>query len=193
MKKVRYSILLLVVISYSTFVFAQKRQAQPPASIATCYPTHWWPGMQWNNVQVLVKGKTSDFNKQEVSIEYPGVAVQKITPLENGMYYAIDLTIAPDAKPGTVAIKFITPVTGRKKAETHIVEWPLKPRREGKGTRYAQGVTSADLMYLIMPDRFANGDTTNDRIPGMRDQSLNRDTVFNRHGGDLQGIIDHLD
>jgi neopullulanase len=48
-------------------------------------------------------------------------------------------------------------------------------------------------MYLIMPDRFSNGDVTNDRIAGMRDQSLNRDTVFNRHGGDLQGIINHLD
>ena len=48
-------------------------------------------------------------------------------------------------------------------------------------------------MYLIMPDRFSNGDLGNDKIAGMRDQSLNRDTVFNRHGGDLKGIQNHLD
>ena len=48
-------------------------------------------------------------------------------------------------------------------------------------------------MYLIMPDRFSNGDESNDRIPGMKDQSLKRDTVYNRHGGDLKGIQNHLD
>jgi glycosidase len=157
------------------------------------FPTHWWPGMKWNQVQILVKGNSADFNKQSVNIEYPGVSIDKISPLENGMYYAIDLYISPNASPGTVEIQFTTPATGKTKAITTSVAWPLKPRRQGKGVTYAQGVTSADLMYLIMPDRFSNGDPTNDRIPGMRDQTLNRDTVFDRHGGDLQGIINNLD
>ena len=69
----------------------------------------------------------------------------------------------------------------------------MKERRKGNGTLYAQGVTSSDFIYLLMPDRFSNGDTTNDRIAGMRDQSLNRDSIFLRHGGDLQGVINHLD
>jgi glycosidase len=73
------------------------------------------------------------------------------------------------------------------------VLFEIKPRRTGKGTSFAQGVTSKDLMYLIMPDRFSNGDVSNDRIPGMKDQTLRRDTVFNRHGGDLKGIQNHLD
>jgi glycosidase len=73
------------------------------------------------------------------------------------------------------------------------IDFELKKRRPGNGTLFAQGITSKDLMYLIMPDRFSNGDTTNDRIAGMRDQSLNRDTVFERHGGDLKGIQNHLD
>src|ERR1700722_8558189 len=66
-------------------------------------------------------------------------------------------------------------------------------RREGNGTVYAQGVTSADFIYFLMPDRFSNGDPSNDRVPGLRDQSLNRDSIYLRHGGDMQGIIDHLD
>jgi glycosidase len=58
---------------------------------------------------------------------------------------------------------------------------------------FANGATSQDLMYLIMPDRFSNGDPSNDRVAGMQDQTLRRDTVFNRHGGDLKGIQNHLD
>ncbi|MGH2647042.1 MAG: alpha-amylase family glycosyl hydrolase, partial [Ginsengibacter sp.] len=58
---------------------------------------------------------------------------------------------------------------------------------------YAQGITAKDFIYLIMPDRFSNGDSSNDRVAGMRDQSLGRDSVYYRHGGDLKGIENHLD
>jgi glycosidase len=76
---------------------------------------------------------------------------------------------------------------------TDYIQFEIKSRRNGNGVSYAQGVTNSDFMYLIMPDRFSNGDPSNDRVPGMRDQSLNRDTVFNRHGGDLKGVQNHLD
>jgi glycosidase len=74
----------------------------------------------------------------------------------------------------------------------YTTSYELKARRKGNGTGFANGATSADLIYLIMPDRFSNGDPSNDRVPGMKDQSLRRDTVFNRHGGDLQGIENKL-
>jgi glycosidase len=74
-----------------------------------------------------------------------------------------------------------------------VFDYELKKRRPGKGTRFAQGVTSADFVYLLMPDRFSNGDENNDRLPGMKDQTLNRDSMYHRHGGDLQGVINHLD
>ena len=77
--------------------------------------------------------------------------------------------------------------------KTNTVDWSLNKRREGRGTKFAQGVTSSDLIYLLMPDRFSNGDHSNDKVPGMRDQSLNRDSIYYRHGGDLQGVINHLD
>jgi glycosidase len=67
------------------------------------------------------------------------------------------------------------------------------PRRKNRGTDFAQGLTSADLVYFLMPDRFSNGDPTNDQLPGLKDQSLNRGEIFLRHGGDLQGVTNHLD
>src|SRR6266496_4081706 len=103
------------------------------------------------------------------------------------IYLAVDVTISSTAKPGTVNIEFVN------NGKTTIVAWPLKQRRKGNSTSYAQGVTSSDFIYLLMPDRFSNGDTSNDHIAGMRDQSLNRDSIFLRHGGDMQGVINHLD
>lgn len=154
---------------------------------AELYPTNWYTGMKWNKVQVLVRGTHEGFNKEKVRIQYPGVTLTGVHPFENGKYLALDLTVAPAAKPGNVRIEFIA---GN---QTHSVTWPLKARREGKGKTFAQGVTSADFIYFLMPDRFSNGDPSNDRIAGLRDQRLNRDSIFHRHGGDLQGVIDHLD
>lgn len=163
--------------------FAIPAQAQ----YAKLYPSNWFTGMKWNKVQLLVQGEYDGFSKEKVRIQYPGVQLVKTTPMENGKYMILDLVISPSAKPGDVPVEFID---GGK---AHAVAWPLKPRRKGNGTQYAQGVTSSDFIYFLMPDRFSNGDESNDRIEGLRDQSLNRDSIFHRHGGDLQGIINHLD
>ena len=88
----------------------------------------------------------------------------------------------------TLQVKIIFEKSGNK----FTASWTLKPRRKGNGTAYAQGVRSGDFIYFLMPDRFSNGDPSNDKIPGLLDQSLNRDSIFHRHGGDLQGIINHL-
>jgi glycosidase len=154
---------------------------------ATVYPTHWWVGMKRHNVQLLIRGTDDRFNQQQVNIHYAGVKVEKVHPLDNGKYMAVDITITPETRPGNVIIEFLNNGT------VHNVTWLLKERRKGNGTLYAQGVRSSDFIYLIMPDRFSNGDTTNDRVSGMRDQSLNRDSIYYRHGGDMKGIINHLD
>ena len=188
-------VLLLSLLCFEITAQNSGKTSITSTQTTDCYPTHWWPAMQWNKVQILVRGTSAGFNLQEVKIDYPGITLDRVHRLENEHYYALDITIAPNSKPGTVVIELAKQVTVRNKRiqQTTKINWELKPRREGKGSTYAQGVTSEDLMYLIMPDRFSNGDPSNDRIAGMRDQSLNRDTVFNRHGGDLQGIINHLD
>lgn len=151
------------------------------------YPSNWWVGMKWNKVQILVRGTGDKFNSQSVNIAYPGVQLQKINRLSNNNYYALDLVITAAAKPGNVQIVFTD--QNRKT----VANWPLQKRRDGNGKSFAQGVNSEDLVYLLMPDRFSNGDQTNDKIIGLRDQTLNRDSMYHRHGGDLQGVINHLD
>lgn len=155
------------------------------AQNVTVYPPHWWTGMKNPTLQLLVRADDPAFNKRTVTVNYPGVTLKKVHPLEHGKYVALDVAIAPDAKPGTVPLLF---TAGKK---TIRVDWLLKARTTDKP--FAQGVTNKDLIYLAMPDRFSNGDPTNDRVKGLRDQSLNRDSIFFRHGGDLQGVINHLD
>ena len=156
------------------------------SGLINIYPTNWWVGMKMNKIQLLIRGTSDDFYKDSVLINYTGITISGKHHFENGKYIALDIAIDASAKPGSVGIEFIS------NGKSNFVQWPLKTRREGNGTKYAQGVTSSDLIYLLMPDRFSNGDESNDRIPGMRDQSLNRDSIFLRHGGDFQGIINHL-
>ena len=157
------------------------------AQYATIYPTNWFTGMKWNKVQLLLKGGYDNFSKEKVTISYPGIKIEKVNKLDNGMFICIDISIAPNAKAGNVAIQFID---GGK---AHSVNWPLKPKRAGRGSAFAQGITSKDLIYFMMPDRFANGDTSNDSIPGMKEKFYGRNYPKGRHGGDIQGITQHLD
>lgn len=181
MKKIFVSLFVLsVTISVNLF-------AQPNVNV---YPTHWFTGMKWNKLQIMVHG-------EKIAEQFPiikmsangmklatGVRLVGISRVENPNYIFLDLIIDASAKPGKFSFPFI---------KNTKLEYELKPHRKGNGTAYANGATSKDFMYLIMPDRFSNGNPSNDRVPGMRDQSLNRDTVFNRHGGDLKGVENHLD
>src|SRR6185369_15074337 len=155
------------------------------------YPSNWWVGMKWNKVQVLVYGKgvgkLAQLSPGIQMLRYQGVRLLKVHKLENPNYVAIDILIDPSAKPGKLI--FANPGGDSQS----LFEFELKARRAGKGTVFAQGITSKDFVYLLMPDRFSNGDTTNDRIAGMKDQSLDRSDFSARHGGDLQGVINHLD
>lgn len=167
--------LLLATVSFS---FAQV--------MYDMYPSNWWVGMKYNKIQVMIRGEGVG-NHSGYTTKYAGVTITKVNKFANKNYVIMGMTIAPTAKPGTIGI------TSKKGTETVNFEFNIATKKPGRGTEFAQGVTSADLMYLIMPDRFSNGDKMNDKVPGMRDQTLNRDTVFNRHGGDLRGIENHLD
>lgn len=149
------------------------------------YPPNWWENMRHDKIQLLVRGTDPGFNQNQVKISYPGISIEKVAPLENGKYLALDIKIDKTAIPGIAYFEF------SKGKKVQKVAWTLKARDRDR--KFAQGVTSSDMIYFLMPDRFSNGDPSNDRIKGMRDQSLNRDSIFHRHGGDLQGIINHLD
>lgn len=152
------------------------------------YPTNWWVGMKNSDLQLMIHGPSVGDNT-DVQLSYPGVQLLKARPAENRNYIFLTLRISPSARPGIVPIQ----IRQKDGSLTTLINYPLLVRRPGNGTQYAQGVNSGDFIYFLMPDRFSNGDPGNDRIPGMKDQSLNRDSIFLRHGGDFQGIINHLD
>jgi neopullulanase len=151
------------------------------------YPTNWWVGMKNPALQIMLHGEKIGLATIKVQT-IAGVQIKKIYKAENPNYVFIDLVIAATTKPGRLQMDI-------KKADGTTTSLPylLNARRKGLGTVFAQGVTSSDLVYLAMPDRFSNGDKSNDRLPGLLDQTLNRDSIFHRHGGDLKGIINHLD
>jgi glycosidase len=157
--------------------------AQLPAQkqvIERVDPPSWFTGMKDNALQLMVYGM--EIGSYDVKTDYPGVEVKTLVRTENPNYLFVNLNISDEAAPGTVTLTF---TSGRKKL-THT--YPLLARPEGP----ARGFNSSDVIYLLMPDRFANGDTTNDNVAGMTEQ-LNRSNPGGRHGGDLKGIMNHLD
>jgi len=174
MKKLSGCLLFIFITVVSVF-------AQPEV-----YPVNWWVGMKNPALQVMLHGDNIS-SATGFTVSYPGVTLTKITRIKNRNYVFIDLTVSNTAKPGTLGIK----VQGIPNLP--VINYPLLARRPGKSSAFAQGVTAADFIYFLMPDRFSNGDESNDRVAGMKDQSLNRDSIFLRHGGDMQGIINHLD
>ncbi|MGZ3749812.1 MAG: glycoside hydrolase family 13 protein [Mucilaginibacter sp.] len=164
-------------------LMAMGATAQIPA-LERVEPMFWWAGMSNPNVQLIVHG--NNISARNVALNYPGVKLVAVHKVENPNYLFLDLRVFSSASPGTFPIKFIK--AGEK---TLTYQYSLKKRDHSSGR--AQGVTNKDLIYLIMPDRFANGDTKNDSVAGMRETSVNRSKMFSRHGGDLQGIMNHLD
>lgn len=147
-------------------------------------PMFWWVGMKNPKLQLMVHGK--DISGYEVKLNYPGVTLTGTHQVENANYLFLDLEIAADAKAGKFPITFLE--KGKKKAE---YSYELKTK-ENSAARI-QGVTNKDFIYLLMPDRFSNGDKSNDVVKGMAETTLNRDSMYYRHGGDIQGVINHFD
>lgn len=151
------------------------------------YPTNWWVGMKNPKLQVMIHGDAIG-NAAALTTVYPGVKIDKINKVENSNYLFIDLTISKTAKPGTIKFKV------NRSAGGFDIPFELKSRRLAEnGKTRIKGVDASDLVYLIMPDRFANGDPGNDNLPGFREKVVSRDSLKGRHGGDLQGITQKLD
>jgi glycosidase len=155
--------------------------AQAPA-IDRMEPPFWWAGMHDNKVQLMVHGEA--IGDLTPTLNYPGARIASVTRTPNRNYLFIDLVLDPKVAPGTFDITF----SGAGRTTTHA--YRLLARDPGSATR--QGFSSKDAIYQIMPDRFANGDPSNDNVAGMLDKA-DRKGGLGRHGGDIQGAINHLD
>ena len=152
------------------------------AEIERVEPPNWWIGFSEPDVRLLVYG--DGVGELRPVVDYPGVTVLDTLTTENPNYLFVRLRIAADAEPGEFDIVF----TGAAGQITH--PYRLDARNPDPG--HTRGFSPRDAIYLITPDRFANGDPDNDAIEGLGD-IVDRSQPGTRHGGDLRGIIDRLD
>lgn len=147
-------------------------------------PPHWWTGMHDTSLQIQIQG--TDVRPCKVTVDYPGVSLDSVARLNNSNNWLyLYLNISPEARPGDVKI---TLTEGKIKK---TLKYPLLARKAQRG---AQGFDASDVLYMVMPDRFADGDTTNNIVASMNHQArVDRSNPNVRHGGDLRGIIDHID
>ena len=172
MKKIR---IILVPIALCLCV-----QAMKAVGIERMDPPFWYTGMKNHEVQVMLYGKNisnADFSMKD----YPGVTVKEVAKVKNPNYLFVYLDVDASAKPGNLKFSF---KEGKKTAEQ---SFELRQRNTKTG---AQGFTTKDVLYLIMPDRFANGNPGNDDLG---EWIADRRNGGGHHGGDIQGIKEHLD
>ena len=166
----------LLLIFLTAILYAQE------ITVNKIEPPNWWTGMKLNKIQLLVYGKNLD----GISARFNGekIKVERIDPTDNPNHAFIEIEIPEGVEPGIYDL-----ILKRGKVET-VARFPLL-KRESKKNRF-RGFSNGDLIYLVMPDRFANGDLSNDSIPGYSD-SMSGIPGEGRAGGDIQGMIDKLD
>lgn len=171
--KIKFLFIFLIYCLFITDITAQLR-IEPPS---------WWAGMKHPALQLMVHA--DDISETTPVIDYQGVTIEAVTRGESPNYLFIDLKLDKNVQPGSFDILFKK--NKRVKASYHYT----LNERVNDPSLY-QGFDDDDVIYLLMPDRFANGDTANDNIEGMR-EIADRSNPLGRHGGDIKGIEDHLD
>lgn len=154
------------------------------AQIQHVEPLHWWVGMKNPNLQLLING--NNICQTTPYINFPGVTIKKINKADSKNYLFLDMLIAKNTKPGAFDISF-------KKDGKEVYHYRFELKQRQQDAAQFKGFNSSDAIYFIVPDRFANGDYSNDVIDGMREKISDRNSPVGRHGGDIRGIINHLD
>lgn len=167
------------VLSLAFAVFA----SAAPYQIQHLEPLNWWVGMKHPELQLMVHGEK--ISELTPDIDHPGVTLVGTQRTGRANFLFLDLLIAPDAVPGSFEIRF-------KRGDTVVTRatYRLDARRKDSANR--RGFDASDAVYLLVPDRFANGDPANDSQPGLAERA-DRANPNGRHGGDLRGMSEHLD
>lgn len=177
MKYSRQLIAILLITVSTAQLYAKKQQPW----IQRLEPTFWWTEMKNTDLQLTIYGQ--GISTAEFSINYPGINIERKQLTDNPNFVFLYLKIANETKAG----KFNIEIKKGKQKQIQIYE--LKARRSGSAAR--ESFTEADAVYLLMPDRFANGNTANDSVKGYY-QGVNRSVPGKRHGGDIDGIIANI-
>jgi len=167
--------LLIIILFFGTTISKAQviNKAEPP---------NWWTGMKNSHLQIMLYGNNIANYDLSLSTEALLFSVQKT---ENPNYLFLNLEIAENISPQTISIQV--------KDDGELIEsFPYELKERTKNRTQHQGFDNSDVIYLLMPDRFANGDLTNDSAEGLLEKA-DRNNPDGRHGGDIQGIINHLD
>ena len=185
-----WKILLFLLLLSSPMTAQNSTAAQKKANNRTVTPnvtridpTNWFAEMQDPTLQLMVYGK--DIKFADVTTDYPNVKIDSLVRLDSPNYLLVYLNLK-GAKPGEVTLTF-----SNKNGKKTTKKFQLKAREMAGADR--KGFDISDVLYMLMPDRFANGNPKNDVIKGMEDQLCNRNEPSLRHGGDLEGLRQHLD
>ena len=167
---------LVIALSFLTLsIYAQIERVEP---------AFWWVGMKNPQLQLLIHG--SDICNRKVIINYPGIKILKTNRACSPNYLFVTLEInSKIAKAGNFNIELTQPDKSKLS-----VTYELRNRKADSEKRL--GFSSEDVIYLLMPDRFANGDTKNDNVDSQPEKA-DRTIDYGRHGGDIKGMKDHLD
>lgn len=170
----------------TTLLMATTLATYAGSRITRIDPTDWYVGMKNPSLQLMVYG--DNISDATVTTNYEGITIDSLVKLDSPNYLLIYLNIK-DAKAGTMALNFN--FKSGKGGKRLNVKYQLKEREMAGSKR--MGFTNADVLYMLMPDRFANGSNNNDQIDGMNTYKVDRSQPSLRHGGDLEGIRQHLD
>ncbi len=166
--------ILLIIILITTVINLKAQQVEPP---------FWWIGMKQSQIQLMVHKKM--IAQTIPHIKNKSVTILRVHHTDNPNYLFIDLKIKGTAKAGTFTIKFI-------KGHKQFWQYKYELKNRVPKSEQREGFNNSDVLYLIMPDRFSNGDTSNDSKSSMLEKAK-RKNPNGRHGGDIKGIINHLD
>ena len=146
-------------------------------------PPNWWVGMKTRDLQLLVYGDSISYLQPK--IENRNIKLKSIEKVDNENYIFLNISVLKNAKPGVVEIKFYS-------GDNLIDKYDFALKSRESNAENIQGFNTSDVMYLITPDRFSNGDPSNDDVEYMRERP-DREDDFGLHGGDIKGVIDNLD
>ncbi len=150
------------------------------AQVDRVEPPFWWSDMHRNELQIVLYGE----NLARFEVRTPDLTLKNVIRTENPNYLFVTVETR-NVKEGVYTIHLI-----EDNQEKYTIDYRFLSREKGSADR--RGFDSSDVVYLLMPDRFANGDPSNDSHPDMHEKA-DRSHQGGRHGGDIQGIIDHLD
>lgn len=175
MKKIILSLIFTLFIGQLNLIIAQEQ-------IQKVEPPYWWAGMNNDTLHLLFYGH--DISTESITCNNKEILIHDFRISNKADYLFLDLIIK-GSLPGVITLNF--------KSKKKKIKWKYLLKERVKDNIHPLGLNQSDLIYLLMPDRFSNGNTDNDAFEKMNQSTIHRDSLYERHGGDLQGVIDHLD